>query len=316
MNKILIIFFYFTTLHFFSQEQLIRHNLIFGENELCIKYEILNSTNSKYDTKLIIKNKKGNPIFPNEIIGDIKSIKPGKNKQIICKFDTESKLNKNCIVELYIYPSKDSLINFNKNLNYGFIIDQDFEIYRTIKIGKQIWMAENLRRKEFNNYEKINFTEDLEEWTNSNPKTIYSLSSDTLIFKNASVFYPWNIVNDKRGICPFGWHIPKDSEWKLLSNELKNDNIVNKLIENNNKQLVNTNSDTTNTNVSGFTALPKGYINENGEHVDKNNSCYWWSNSVYYNDFSCYFTLDLKNQVHKNFNCSQKRGMSVRCVKD
>jgi uncharacterized protein (TIGR02145 family) len=82
-------------------------------------------------------------------------------------------------------------------------------------------MAENLRRKEFNNYEKINFTEDLEEWTNSNPKTIYSLSSDTLIFKNASVFYPWNIVNDKRGICPFGWHIPKDSEWKLLSNELK-----------------------------------------------------------------------------------------------
>jgi hypothetical protein len=84
------------------------------------------------------------------------------------------------------------------------------------------------------------------------------------LIKKQGFYYSWQIVNDKRGICPIGWHVPKDSEWKVLVKELKNEKIGIKLIENNSNHWKNVQIDTVNQNIAGFTSLPSGLMKEDG----------------------------------------------------
>ena len=94
---------------------------------------------------------------------------------------------------------------FNPDLTYGSIIDIEGNNYRTIQIGTQTWMAENLRTTLYNNGTKIsNVT-----WpeNNSSNKDIYG------------AFYNHYVVNSGK-LCPAGWHVPTDEEWKQLEMEL------------------------------------------------------------------------------------------------
>ena len=195
------------------------------------------------------------------------------------------------------------------------IKDVDGNSYKTVQIGTQIWMAENLRKTHFNNGEKINFTEDKENWKPSNQGVACAYNFDSITYKKQGYYYSWRIVNDKRGICPIGWNVPKDTEWKLLAKELKNDQVPIKLIENNPLHWKNI-IDTTNQNNVGFTAIPSGLVKEDGSFQDVYTTSYWWSNSIFFDIFSCYFKIDLEKQIHDHPNGNQNLGMPIRCVKD
>ncbi len=316
MRVALVLITLFTHTIYFAQIQSIQTNSILTENELTIKFDLTKTTTKISDVQLVIRNKKGKVIFPLEIQGDLRNIKPGKNKQIICKLNPDDKVKKKYTVELSVFPALDSTVNYPKNIKYGYVLDQENEVYKTVKIGKQIWMAENLRRSHFNTGEKINFTEDKDAWKASPQGIANAYNFDSTTYKKQGFYYSWQIVNDKRGICPIGWHVPKDSEWKVLVKELKNEKIGIKLIENNPNHWKNVQIDTVNQNIAGFTALPSGLMKEDGSFQETYTTSYWWSNSQYFGNFSCYFKIDLNSNKHEHPNGNQNLGMPIRCVKD
>ena len=94
------------------------------------------------------------------------------------------------------------------------LVDQSGNTYKTVKIGNQVWMAENLRAKNYLNGDKI-------DEVKYNDINLNSKCKDPIfcILKNENYFYSFQTIIDNRGIAPFGWHVPTKSDWEeLLSN--------------------------------------------------------------------------------------------------
>ena len=90
--------------------------------------------------------------------------------------------------------------------NMETIIDYDGNKYATVKIGDQIWMTENLRSLHYSDGTKI--------------KEVYTYDDDE---QNASIYgrlYTWKAAVNKHNICPEGWRIPTDDDWKQLEKYL------------------------------------------------------------------------------------------------
>lgn len=106
------------------------------------------------------------------------------------------------------------------SFNYGKITDIDDNVYRTIKIGKQTWMVDNLKTKHLNNGEEITYitvgnrdawdtlTTPACCWYNLTPKYADSVRND-------GMFYNWYTV-ENNNVCPDGWRVPNDDEWNEL----------------------------------------------------------------------------------------------------
>jgi uncharacterized protein (TIGR02145 family) len=316
MKQIFFLFILFITNGLFSQIEKINANTILNETNLTIKFDLSKITSKTSDIQFVIKNKKGKTIYPLEIQGDLRNVKPGKNKQIICTLNPEDKIKKKYSIDVFVFPAIDSTLIFPKNIKYGFVQSLENKIYYTVKIGKQTWLAENLRTTHFNNGEKINILEDKDLWKTSTTGLALAFNYDSINYKKQGFYYTWQVVNDKRGICPTGWHIPKDSEWKMLSKELKKENVALKLIEKNPNHWKKNEFDTTIQNITGFGALPTGLVKEDGSFQDSYTASYWWSNSLYYAEFSCYFMINPITNKSEHPTGNQNMAMPIRCIKD
>ena len=96
----------------------------------------------------------------------------------------------------------------------GTLTDIDGNIYRTIKIGNQWWLAENLKVTHYRNGDGITYAPDASAWANL---TVGGYSAYDNSPNNAATYgmlYNWYAVNDPRGLAPAGWHVPSDAEWK------------------------------------------------------------------------------------------------------
>ncbi len=93
--------------------------------------------------------------------------------------------------------------------------------YKSVKIGTQIWMTENLNVSTFRNGEPIPEAKTEEEWKkageNKQPAWCY-YNNDPKNGAKYGKLYNWCAVNDIRGIAPTGWHIPSYDEWTILIN--------------------------------------------------------------------------------------------------
>ena len=89
-----------------------------------------------------------------------------------------------------------------------------------VKIGKQVWMKENLDVATFRNGEAIPFAKDKSQWlfAVANKIPAYCYVSFDQKFEPLGKLYNWYAVNDSRGLAPIGYHIPSDDEWTLLEN--------------------------------------------------------------------------------------------------
>ncbi len=313
---ILLLFFIFTTcINAVCQQSITPTSFIFQNDQLIIKYNLILPHTNLQDIQIWAEDRKGRKIIPIEINGDLKNVRPGKNKQVLCMFSPEKKYKKKYKIHIYSFPALDTTILYKNNLTHNYIIDHENNSYRTIRIGKQIWLAENLRVKSFADGTPLTLANYKDEWL-PNDKPLYSaVNYDTLRKKYVGYLYNWKVIADNRAVCPTGWRIPKDSEWKLLDKELKNENIVGKLIENNPTHWKGIKLDSVVLNSSGFTAQPTGVINERGEFINLYSSSYWWSSSIYYGNFSCFFTIDAKKNIGEHLNGNQNQGMAIRCIK-
>lgn len=204
-----------------------------------------------------------------------------------------------------------SNILFNPDLTYGSVSDNDGNAYKTIMIGTQTWIAENLRTTKLNDNTTIPLVTDDVQWAALTTPGYTWFNNDSVIY---GAVYNWYAVSSGT-LCPTGWHVPSNDEWNTLTTYLGGDSVAGfKLKEIGTTHWLSPNTGT--TNESGFTALPGGYRTSSGTFNNIRTYGYWWS-STEYSPTDAYFR-DMYynyNDVDKSTNIKQG-GFSVRCLKD
>ena len=219
-------------------------------------------------------------------------------------------------------------------LNTGYsqitdtIIDSiDGKIYKTIKIGNQWWMAENLAATKFNDGRVIALITENEKWIAlTTPAYCWYNNNYTTYGETYGALYNWYAVNTDC-LCPNGWHIPSDAEWKQLEINLglEESEIDKKGIRGNNEggKLKDVGSSYWNSpnvganNKSGFTAIPEGHRNwESGDFIDIGLFGTWWSSTEDDSSYAWRRTLHYNDDKIRRFTSHKRDGFSIRCIKD
>lgn len=166
-------------------------------------------------------------------------------------------------------------IYFNPALAYGSMTDQDGNTYKTIVIGTQTWMAENLRLNHYRNGDPIPTGQHQHDWSNASMEAIgacciYNNQSNWVYYDGR--LYNWYAVNDSRNIAPLGWHIPSRDEWCQMLTYVDDTTKcyeVNGIPSITATKLAEGRLDYPpewQTNITGFTAIPGGYRSPSGNY--------------------------------------------------
>jgi uncharacterized protein (TIGR02145 family) len=202
-------------------------------------------------------------------------------------------------------------IIFNPNLTYGSLTDIDGNAYKTIQIGNQTWMAENLKTTRFNDGTAIPLVKDVVAWAELSSSAYCWYTNDSVSY---GAMYNWFTVNTGT-LCPAGWHVPSDAEWTTLSTYLGGDTICgNQLKETGITHWQSPNTGA--TDESGFTALPGGYRGNDGSFTGIRKDDYLWSSSESSLIDATYRALFYDSGNGINGNSDKKDGFNVRCMKD
>ncbi len=214
-----------------------------------------------------------------------------------------------------------SPVIFNPDLTYGSVSDVDGNTYKTITIGTQTWMAENLKTTRFNNGTVISRMTDRQTFFLDIPKYGW-YNNDMGTFRDVyGALYNWYAVDpdirDVKNVCPVGWHVPGETEWNLLANYLGGkSSAALKLKETTATHWASPNTDA--TNETGFAALPGGCDNDGyGEFLNYGSRGFWWSSTISNGSSFPYYLGMFSDSGGLNKNTQDKHaGLSVRCVKD
>jgi uncharacterized protein (TIGR02145 family) len=197
----------------------------------------------------------------------------------------------------------------------GVLFDIEGNAYKTIKIGSQVWMAENLVTTTLNDGTHILMVTDNAAWSSLITPAYCWYNNDLVTYGTTyGALYNWYTVNTGK-LCPIGWHVSTDAEWTDLIDYLGGLNIAGgKLKEIGTTHWILPNRGA--TNESGFTALPGGYREDNGTFNIVGEYGYWWT-SVEYSDLEAW-RLEIysgESIVYRSF-YTKPYGYSVRCVRD
>jgi len=215
----------------------------------------------------------------------------------------------------YSFTTLD-LITFNSNLTYGTVTDIDGNVYKTITIGTQTWMAENLRTTKYRDGTAIPNVTDNTAWSNLTTPAYCWYSNDASSYKSRyGALYNWYAVNTGM-LAPTGWHVATDAEWTTLTTFLGGESVAGgKLKE---TGTVNWGSPNTGaTNSSGFTALPGGCrFNYDGAFNYAGYDGNWWSSAEDGTNFAWFRTMYYNYGIVFRNNYYKHYGFSVRCIRD
>ena len=216
---------------------------------------------------------------------------------------------------ILIYSQKSDSIIFNSKIEYGHVSDKEGNVYKTVVLDNKTWMAENLRVTKYKNGEEIQTTNPFMDISKiAEPKYFWSYEGKDSLNKIYGNLYTWFVVQDARGICPDGFHIPSDLEWISLINSLDGSIEAGaKLKETDFNHWMKPNANATNT--SGFTALPGGYRDKDGKYYVLGFRGYWWSSKKNYVNVAWNTGLIYNNDILERLDFLKKNGLSVRCVK-
>jgi uncharacterized protein (TIGR02145 family) len=198
------------------------------------------------------------------------------------------------------------------------VTDVDGNVYHTVVIGSQTWMAENLKVLHYNDgTTPIPVVTDPLDWKNRTVAACCIYDNDNANFATYGVLYNWYAASNSR-LCPKGWHVATNEEWIIMYNWLNDkNNGGGKIKEAGTTHWVSPNTGATNS--SGFTALPGGErIYWDGSFSDIGHRGYTWSTTEdeEYPDFawSGWVRYD---KAYLSFSSVDKRnGFSVRCIKN
>jgi uncharacterized protein (TIGR02145 family) len=225
-------------------------------------------------------------------------------------------------------------------LEYGTMSDTDGNLYKTIKIGNQTWMAENLRTTKY--YDGTTIPHIINDtvwdscWYTKMPAyCYYDNTTNVDSIKKFGVLYNWHAVHTGK-LAPAGWHVPTDSEWTVLENYLvlhgfnwdgtTDMSVYNKIakslaaktdwyafVDTSKGQIGN---DLTLNNRSGFSALPTGCRHYDGVFHAHGFYGYWWSTTEYNASSSYTRYLCCDTDFLFKANLVKSSGFAVRLVRD
>uniref|UniRef100_UPI00404AB69E fibrobacter succinogenes major paralogous domain-containing protein n=1 Tax=Flavobacterium sp. TaxID=239 RepID=UPI00404AB69E len=189
---------------------------------------------------------------------------------------------------------------------------------QTIQIGNQIWMIKNLDVSTYRNGEIIPQVTDPSQWATLTTGAWCYYANFTGNGVLYGKLYNWYAVNDARGLAPVGYHIPTKVEFETLHTFLGGSSVAGgKMKETGTSNWLSPNTDATNS--SGFTALPGGYCDGDGEFRNFSIGSYFWSSSENnennYNR-AWYCVIFYNNKFSSLPSSYFDLGMSVRCIKD
>jgi len=206
------------------------------------------------------------------------------------------------------------------------VTDIDGNVYNTVSIGDQLWMAENLKVTHYQNGDEMPYS-----YNDPQYGAYAEYNNDA---SNVAVYgrlYNWFAVNDARGLCPVDWQVPSDDELQELemylgmseseanSEGLRGTDEGGKLKEEGTEHWNSPNTGA--TNETGFTAFPGGrrdydpYTNQE-VWCCLNRYGFFWSSSEIYSVNAWYRALSFDYSESNRYHLSKRNGFSVRCIRD
>ena len=212
----------------------------------------------------------------------------------------------------------------NAHITYGTMTDQQGNVYKTIVIGTQEWMAENLKTSIYQNGEPISNVTDLNQWDGLTAGAWTYYNNDSQNECPYGKLYNWYAVVDPRNVCPLGWHVPTDEEWSILINYLDpnaaggdNFNTAGGKMKTAGLQYwINPNQDA--VNESGFSGLPGGalYSNVGAGFSTIGEYGHWWTSTGPGPNLAWIRFMIISNgNAYRTLNY-KRYGFSVRCLRD
>ncbi len=217
------------------------------------------------------------------------------------------------------------------------VIDIDGNVYDTITIGEQTWIAENLKTTSYSNGDLIGTTmpSTLDISGEIEPKYQWAFEGDESNVDTYGRLYTWDAITDDRNVCPSGWHVPTSDDWTTLITYLETNNygyegsgddIAKSLASTSNWYTNDIYPGTIgfeleNNNSSGFNGMPAGE-RRNGRfcwtHGKIGSIACWWSATAdeAYPELGKWYNLVNKVDKLDLVQGLKIRGISVRCVKD
>jgi uncharacterized protein (TIGR02145 family) len=204
--------------------------------------------------------------------------------------------------------------------------------YETVQIGEQCWFAENLRAESYINGDGIPGGLSTSDWlaTTSGAKAVYGEVADgeddwgcetyspdidacdpAQSLNEYGRLYNWFAVDDARGLCPSGWHVPTDGEWTVMTDLLGGQSIAGGPM----KMDYGWHEVGNGNNLSGFSGLPGGYRFPSAHYYYAGSLGFWWTSSAFGPDAWCR-ELNHGSYVVNRYYANLSQGYSVRCIKD
>jgi len=208
----------------------------------------------------------------------------------------------------------------NPTSGYGSnITDKEGNSYKTVFIGTQQWMAENLKVSKYSDGTAIPNITDNTQWQNNRTGASAYYNNDAANNAKYGKLYNWYAVskttNGNKNVCPTGWHVPSDAEWTVLTDYLGGLTIAGgKLKEVGTTSWNSPNTESTNTSL--FTGLPGGSRYSNGSYSTIGNFGNWWSSTEGSAYIAWYRRLTGGSGSAYSYNNNKEVGLSVRCLRD
>jgi uncharacterized protein (TIGR02145 family) len=214
----------------------------------------------------------------------------------------------------------------NNELKLGSVTDVEGTEYITVEIGNQEWMTENLKTTKYNDGVDINNVTDDEAWGDLSTGAYSWYTNDMNYADTCGALYNWYTVNTSK-LCPSGWRVPTDAEWKILegivdtqygvddpiwdAEDRRGNDVGQKL-----KTMFGWASDGNGTDDYTFSAFPTGYRASNGSFTGNSFITQWWTASETNEYFAWRRNMHHDDGAVGRYPSGKKNGYSVRCLKD
>lgn len=232
--------------------------------------------------------------------------------------------------ESFTTKPADAMTLFNPDLSYGTVQDIDGNTYKTIVIGEQEWMAENLKTTMLSDGTAIPFfTLVAKEDLPYSPAYSWYENNES-VFKDIYGAYYNGFALSTSKLCPSGWHVPSDEEWKILEMQLgmtgEDADEIGSRGSTEGAQLKEAGTynwvveSEPGSNLSGFTALPGGNGSWYGGYVGEGYAGLWWTSTPldpdYYNAWLLIRWIVGNVSWIARSEYETQGFLNVRCVKD
>ena len=216
------------------------------------------------------------------------------------------------------YPS-DWSSDTDSSTKLQSVTDIDGNVYRTVVLGTQNWMAENLKVTKYRNGDNITNITTNSDWSSdiSGAYGVYDNDATTYL-DSYGLLYNWYAVDNSssRYICPEGWHVPTRDEYDALSTYLGGSLVAGgKMKETGNEHWNSPNTGADNETSSGFNARGNGLRYTYGSYSNIKQHTYTWSGTPYSNK-AYYRRLQYNGANLNEYLISKNYGFSVRCLED